>query len=129
MLFLMVMNALQPIGHQTILHQCSLYADDAILFITPTDQDVAALTAILHLFGQASGLHTNMSKCMIVPISCLDLRIAGFALRLRWLWFQRTDTKRPWSGLPLECEREVQAMFDASIEITTGDGKLTFFLD
>lgn len=56
-----------------------------------------------------------------------DLHTAGLALKLRWLWLKRTDRNRPWSALPLECKKEVQAMFDASIEIMVGDGNDTCF--
>lgn len=63
---------LQPSGNPAILHQCSLYADDAVLFITPTEQDLQATRAILDLFGEASGLRTNITKCQIVPICCSE---------------------------------------------------------
>lgn len=59
---------LQLIGHCLIAHQCSLYADDAILIISPTVQDLVAVTTILEVFGQASSLRTNMSKWTITPI-------------------------------------------------------------
>lgn len=58
-----------------------------------------------------------------------DLRVAGFALKLRWLWLKRTDPNRPWSVLPLDCEEEVEAMFDASTEVQVGDGKDMFWTD
>lgn len=54
---------LQPIGHRAITHQCSLYADDAMLFIAPTRQDLLTTKTILDIFGAATGLRTNMSKC------------------------------------------------------------------
>jgi hypothetical protein len=58
-----------------------------------------------------------------------DLHIAVYALRLRWLWFQRTDNNRPWRGLQLDFGKDqvVQKMFQASIEITLGAGTLTLF--
>lgn len=59
MLFILVMDVfhrllshaaqqalLKPIGHRAIAHQCSLYADDAILFVTPTVQDLMATKAL-----------------------------------------------------------------------------------
>lgn len=55
------------------------------------------------------------------------LRIAGLTLRLRWLWLKRTDPARPWAALPLEVEKEAQAMFDDSIQIDIGDGSSTMF--
>lgn len=56
-----------------------------------------------------------------------DLQFVGFALRLCWLWFKRTDTRRPWSALPLDCEPQVQAMFDASTQVQLADGNKALF--
>ena len=36
--------------------QCSLYADDVILFIQPIVQEAITVKQILHVFGEASGL-------------------------------------------------------------------------
>ncbi|XP_066159601.1 uncharacterized protein [Oryza sativa Japonica Group] len=42
-----------------------------------------------------------------------DLRLAGFALRVRWLWLQRSGHPY-WDGLKALVERTVSDMFDAS---------------
>lgn len=51
-----------------IKFQCSLYADDMILFIRPTVQEAVAVKGILEIFDAASGLRTNLAKCSITPI-------------------------------------------------------------
>jgi hypothetical protein len=51
-----------------IKFQCSMYADDVILFIHPTVQEARAVKQILAIFGDASGLRTNLAKCSITPI-------------------------------------------------------------
>jgi hypothetical protein len=56
-------NLLQPIGHPAIKYQCSLYADDVIVFVSPTVTEAQAVARILDIFGNASGLKTNVSKC------------------------------------------------------------------
>jgi hypothetical protein len=73
------------------------------------------------------------------PIVCLptelgglgvvNLRIAAYALRLRWIWLKRTNANRPWKNLSLDFgnDPEVKAMFNASIDIELGDGCLTLF--
>jgi hypothetical protein len=33
-----------------------------------------------------------------------DLRKLNAALRARWLWFQKTDFTKPWSGLSIRIE-------------------------
>lgn len=59
---------LQPLGHQSIHHRCSMYADDVILFASPTSQEFRVIVELLASFGRASGLQTNMEKCSITPI-------------------------------------------------------------
>jgi len=56
-----------------------------------------------------------------------DLKIVGFALRLRWEWLRRTDTAANWSLLPSKPERQVSAMFDASVSVILGDGSSARF--
>ena len=51
-----------------IRYQCSLYADDVILFIRPTVQEAMTVKEILEVFGQVSGLKTNLAKCSVTPI-------------------------------------------------------------
>jgi hypothetical protein len=48
--------------------QCCFYADDVILFIRPSVQEARAVKHILSIFGEASGLHTNLAKCSVTPI-------------------------------------------------------------
>lgn len=62
-------------GHGSILHCCSIYADDVVLFMSPTTQDIQAHLHILRFFGTASGLCTNLDKCVAVPISCSEEHI------------------------------------------------------
>lgn len=81
MLFLLIMDVLnrlfskaselgllQPIGHPTIKHRCSMYADDVILFASPVVEEAQTIARVLSIFGGASGLMTNLSKCSITPI-------------------------------------------------------------
>jgi hypothetical protein len=30
-----------------------------------------------------------------------SLKELGWALRMRWLWLEKTDPSRPWSALPI----------------------------
>ena len=48
----------------------SLYADDVVMFITPEVNDIVAIKTILQIFGDASGLYTNLAKCVANPIAC-----------------------------------------------------------
>jgi hypothetical protein len=53
----------------------SLYADNAILFIRQVVTDMANLQQLLHLFGHATRICTNIQKYEIVPIRCDDIDI------------------------------------------------------
>lgn len=51
----------------------SFYADDAALFINPSQEDLLAVQQILKLFGNVSGLTTNMAKTVAYPIACTTI--------------------------------------------------------
>jgi hypothetical protein len=53
----------------------SLYADDAAVFINPSSQDLYTTMLILRIFGQASGLVTNMEKTVPYPTRCQDINL------------------------------------------------------
>lgn len=48
----------------------SLYADDLVIFVNPSREDFGCISAILDLFAGASGLLSNLDKCLISPIRC-----------------------------------------------------------
>ena len=60
-------------------------------------------------------------------LGIINLELFGYALRLRWLWLQKTDTSRPWPHLPVKHDPIVAAMFDASISVQLGDGSSVLF--
>lgn len=85
MLFILVMDVLgfmirkaveedllQPLARRTLPHRISIYADDVVIFLKPSAGDIDITLEILQLFGQASGLQTNMQKSSVLPIQCLD---------------------------------------------------------
>jgi len=71
-------------------------------------------------------------KCKIAgPIFCSpkdhgglgipDLKLLGFALRLRWEWLRHMDTSSAWALLPSRAEKNIDAMFRASVSVRLGD--------
>jgi hypothetical protein len=64
------LNILKPIGANLPWFRASLYADDVVLFLNPTVEEVAATRRLLDSFGEASGLHINFSKSSLSPIRC-----------------------------------------------------------
>jgi hypothetical protein len=88
MLFLLAMEYLhllfckaQSMGTISFLHQnctsirMSRYADDAAVFINPSQQDLQATSYIMQLFADASGLSTNMDKTEFYPIQCHGIEV------------------------------------------------------
>jgi hypothetical protein len=74
-----VLNALiHEVDHREIFsplpnkikHRASVYADDLVIFLSSGVQDFTNIRRILDLFAGASGLVTNVNKCIITPIRC-----------------------------------------------------------
>ncbi|WVZ90185.1 LOW QUALITY PROTEIN: hypothetical protein U9M48_036512, partial [Paspalum notatum var. saurae] len=70
--------------------------------------------------------------------NCLDrvqrpLELGGLgihnleALRIRWLWSQRTDPDRLWGGLHVSVPAKAKAMFEVAVRTVVGDGNTTKF--
>ncbi|WVZ75804.1 hypothetical protein U9M48_023835 [Paspalum notatum var. saurae] len=51
----------------------------------------------------------------------------GWALRISWLWLQKTNAARPWEGLPVIVPRNAQALFAAAIQVEVGSSEDTLF--
>ena len=90
MLFILVMDVLslmvtkasrdgllQPLSSRLIQHRISMYADDVALFLRPAANDITLILDILQLFGEASGLKTNVQKSSVLPIQCSDDSISA----------------------------------------------------
>jgi len=45
------------------------------------------------------------------------------ALRLRWLWLQKTEPDKPWEFLPIKAPPEVNAFFSEVVVSLVGNGK------
>jgi hypothetical protein len=55
--------------------RASVYADDVVLFIKPSRCDINFIKFALHAFGDVTGLITNPSKSLALPIRCQGLDI------------------------------------------------------
>jgi len=75
MLFILVMDVLGhmiskaaneglllPLSRWAFKHRVSMYADDVVLFLRPAAEDIGITMDILNLFGEATGLKTNLQK-------------------------------------------------------------------
>ena len=51
----------------------------------------------------------------------------SWALQAKWLWLQKTDPNKPWSGLEFPIQQHVKSFFSASIVTMVGNGCNTLF--
>jgi hypothetical protein len=104
---------LNPIGADLVCLRTSMYADDTALFIRPIAMDINHLQQLLHAFGLAIGLCTNILKSEILPIHCEDIDLSSVLRQ-----FQATIIETPckYLGLPLRLGRlqkeDEQALID-----------------
>jgi hypothetical protein len=93
---------LNPIGASPVKFRTSLYADDAVLFLQPTQSDVAHLEELLQSFGCATGMCTNILKTEIIPIRCDHIDVPAV---LGNFHAQIADLPTKYLGLPLRIGR------------------------
>jgi hypothetical protein len=80
----------------------SLYADNASIFVAPSRRDIKALKSILDMFGQASGLCTNIQKSEVFPIGCARLQLEQI---LEGFFAPLKDFPYRYLGLPLHLKK------------------------
>ena len=56
-----------------------------------------------------------------------NLEIMGWALQMKWLWWQKTSADRAWSGLEIPSHPHAQGMFAISVITNVGNGRNTLF--
>jgi hypothetical protein len=111
MLFVLIMKVLDALiqkadewelfgrfGVPALRHRTSIYADDFVMFISPTVTDLQLCRTIFQLFEEASGLGCNLSKCLMAPIRCTSEQIQVAASDFPC---QMVDFLIKYLGLPL----------------------------
>jgi hypothetical protein len=104
---------LQPLSRRNLQHRISLYADDVVIFLQPSSSDIRATLDILQLFGEASGLKTNVQKSTVVPIHCLE---EHRTLLQTHLPCQMSDFPCKYLGVPLSPHKLTKAQAQPIIE-------------
>jgi len=126
MLFILVMDVLtymvqkaaadgmlQPLARRALQHRISLYADDVVIFLKPTTEDMDITLDILHLFGKASGLVTNIQKSSVLPIRCNEENREIIQAHLPC---QILDFPCTYLGLPLSVQKLTRAQIQPIID-------------
>lgn len=98
---------------QGVKFQCSLYADDVILFIRPTAQEARAVKEILTIFGDTTGIRTNLSKCSITPIFGGEEALEEI---VQILGCQVQQFPVRYLGIPLSTKKVQKAEFQSLVE-------------
>jgi hypothetical protein len=107
------LGILQQLHPRRTVPSVSLYADDVILFCHTTAGDIAAVEAIPHLFGQASGLQVNFTKSSATLIRCEAEEAANL---LQPLGCQIVDFPITYLGIPLTIRKPTSAQMEPLVE-------------
>jgi hypothetical protein len=67
---------LQQLGWNDFHFRAFLYADDVLIFFSPTELDLRVIKGVLTLFEGESGLAANLSKSHAYRINCSDEEIS-----------------------------------------------------
>ncbi|ONM30676.1 hypothetical protein ZEAMMB73_Zm00001d040162 [Zea mays] len=112
---------LQQLSSGTLHHRLSLYADDAVVFLRPVASDISLVLEILRLFGEASGLKTNVLKSSVFPIRCTEDDLMRVQASLPC---PISDFPCQYLGLPLSLGKlskaQLQALVDKAASVLPG---------
>ena len=56
-----------------------------------------------------------------------DLKLLGYALRVRWPWLKKAEPNKPWASLPLQVSKEIECLLAIAVTTTVGNGPSTLF--
>lgn len=126
MLFILVMDVLshlvskaaangllQPISSRVTHHQISLYVDDVVIFLRPALDEMDIIIKLLQLFGDGSGLKTNIQKSNVFPIQCTE---PDRVLIQEHLPCEVLDFPCKYLGLPLSTKKLTRAQIQPFID-------------
>ena len=65
--------------------------------------------------------------CFLGGLGISHFQFLGWALRMRWLWLQKTEPGKAWAFLSVKGQPQVKAFFAAAVATVAGNGKNTLF--
>jgi hypothetical protein len=106
------MGMLTKLGKTCEAFKISLYADDAAVFIKPTERDLCITNQILSIFAESSGLDTNMGKTDFFPIQCDNIDLTFLTSRNLVI----SSFPCRYLGLPLHYKKPTRTMMQPLIQ-------------
>lgn len=73
-------SAIKGTNQFGIEHKVSLYADDALLYISDPLSCIPKLFTLLQRFGRISGYKFNLQKSELMPVASIDVKLIDFFL-------------------------------------------------
>jgi hypothetical protein len=104
---------LQKLPPRHILFRVSMYADDMVLFLALTQDDLQLANVIFQLFEKASGLGCNVARCQIVPI-CYSQEEVALAHDL--FPYPIKDFPMVYLGIPLSTGKMPKSVFQPLVD-------------
>lgn len=92
-----------------------MYADDAAIFLKPTVRDVTNMKDLLMLFGDTTGLSTNISKTSVTPISCSNIDLNDVLTNFP---VNRQNFPIKYLGLPLATRQLKRLYYEPLVDRT-----------
>jgi hypothetical protein len=105
------LGLLRGMTRDGVKYQCSIYADDVILFAHRNVHEATAIKEILQFFGDTSSLRTNMAKCSITDIYASEDALTYVQ---QILGCQITTFPICYLGLPLSTSKVQKCITDSS---------------
>jgi hypothetical protein len=87
------------------------------IFLQPVADETGMVLDILQLFGDASGLQTNVQKSNVVPIQCSDMDLAVIQEHLPC---ELQEFPSKYLGLPLFVRKLTKAQLQAYSPLSIG---------
>jgi hypothetical protein len=106
---------LSPLNGHTARFRISMYADDAVILLRSTTNNINNLRDILVNFGLVTGLQTNLQKTTVSAISYGDINLDAV---LASLPVARAHFPIKYLGLPLSIRRLRKVDFQCQIDKT-----------
>jgi hypothetical protein len=106
------LNLLGSLTRSCDTFRMSLYADDVVVFIKPSEYELIITNLILKTFAEASGLVTNLNKTEFFPIHCDNVDLTFLTTRN----YAIASFPANYLGLPLHFRKPSRDMLQPVIQ-------------